>query len=225
MTKNFSAINKIFYIIGLLLVASFMAKLSYGWSIGQTMILTGAITGDRYANDAAWLIQLAPQAFLAIAGIAAMKQQNRLMIALIILALTVNFLDAYTNIVAFNELWQGYEAVLRQKGRTQDFINAAYSIGYAVAFLVTWFEEGVMLCIGSALIIFAEFAEEVGWKLHPIFQSFSAITNATGGNFSQANQMATSSQSNRGNNSHGNDGNNGNQSQNQRYQRPSRVRN
>lgn len=225
MTKDYSPVSKIFYIVILCIVAYFMMSLSYGWSLDQTMILTGAITGMEYASTGAWLIQLSPQALLAIAGIAMLKKQRNLSIALISSALLVNALDAYTNIVAFQELWPIHSAQLAKMGRSAEFINAAKTVGYGVAFLVTWFEEGVMLCIGTALILFGELGEEMGWNLPPFFRAFSAVTSGMGFNFSQANQMATRPQSNRGNNSHGNDGNNGSQNQNQRYQRPSRVRN
>lgn len=220
MTKDFSPISKLFYVGILLAVAAFMVKLSYGWSIDQTMVLTSAVTGDEYATDGAWLIQLAPQALLAIAGIAMMKRQNRLAMVLIVSALVVNGLDAYTNIIAFRELWPAYEARLTEMGRTQDFIEATRTVGYAVSFLVTWFEEGVMLCIGTALIIFTELAEEMRWNLPPFFRSFGAVTNAAGFNFTQASQMAASSQSDRSDN--GND--NRRSRENRTPQRPQRVR-
>lgn len=183
-----------------------MIKLSYGWSINQTMVLTGAVTGDQYANDGAWLIQLAPQALLAVAGIAMMKKQNRLSMVLIVFAVVVNILDAYTNIIAFRELWPQYQVELVQIGRSQQFIDATRTVGYTVSFLVTWFEEAIMLCIGTAMIIFVELAEEMRWNLPPFFRAFGTITSAAGGNFSQAkrasqnghtNNMATSARSDR----------------------------
>lgn len=226
MTKDYSPASKLFYIIILCVVAYFMVSLSYGWSLDQTMILTGAITGAEYANTGAWLIQLAPQALLAIAGIAMLKKQKNLSLVLIASALLVNALDAYTNVVAFQELWPIHSAQLIEMGRSPEFIKAAQTVGYGVAFLVTWFEEGVMLCIGTALILFGELGEEMGWNLPPFFRAFSAVASGMGGNFSPVSRMATRSQSSRSDNSHSNNGHNGHENQNseRQYERPQRVR-
>lgn len=186
MTRDFSPISKFAYILIIGAFIAFLVSLSYGWSLDQTSQFAAAITGPEFAKALAWLIQLGPQVCLAISAIALAQKQRRLGAALIVVALTLNFIDAYTNLVVFRENWPTYSASVRAI-RSADFVDAAYPVGMGFAFLITWGEEAISLALGTALVLFAELAREMRWNLPPFFRAFllQAATTArsAGGDF------------------------------------------
>lgn len=183
MTRNFSPVSKIAYIAILIAVIVFMIKLAYGWSIDQTAVFTSAVTGGQFADESAWLVQLMPQALLAIAAMAMAQRQRNLFYVLVVSALVINGIDAFTNIVTFQELWPTYSGAIVAQGRSAEFVEMTYPFGVALSFIVTWFEEGISLALGTALMLFGELAQEMGWRLPKFFRGFAVAARAAGGDF------------------------------------------
>lgn len=186
MTKNYSPLSKIAYMAILVAVIAFMVKMAYGWSIQQTAVFTSAFTGGEFATEAAWLIQFSPQAAFVIAAGAMARRQTRLAYAAILIGLSMNAIDAFTNIVTLKELWPSYSAVLVAQGRSAEFINMTYPVGLLFAFAVTWFEEAIMLAAATILMLFVEVSDDVGLRLPGSFRRFmvsvSSGAKAAGGN-------------------------------------------
>jgi hypothetical protein len=122
MTRNFSPISNVALIAIHLVVIWALAKLSYGWSLDQTEAFVSAITGGEWAQAAALLIQLSPQALLVAAGIYTVQGNLKMARGLIVSALAINALDAFTNVVAFNEWWPSRAAILLEQGRSLQFV-------------------------------------------------------------------------------------------------------
>lgn len=192
MTRNFSPISNILLIIIHLVVIWALARLSYGWSLDQTEAFVSAITGQEWAQAAALLIQLSPQALLVAAGIYTIQGNGRMARGLIISALAINALDAFTNIVAFNEWWPSRATVLLEQGRSPEFVNATRPVGQIFAFLVTWFEEGISLALGSMLQLIADHMQAMGQRPPRFFRA--GIVAAAGFNFRGVNEEARKQQ-------------------------------
>lgn len=187
MTRNFSPISNIALIIIDLVVIWALATLSYGWSLDQTEAFVSAITGAQWAQAAALLIQLSPQALLVAAGIYTVQGNGRMARGLIVAALAINALDAFTNIVAFNEWWPSRAALLYEQGRSAEFINATRPVGQLFAFLVTWFEEGISLALGILLQLVADHMEAMGRRPPRFFRA--GIVGAAGFDFRGVNKQ------------------------------------
>lgn len=181
MTRNFSPISNIALIIVHIIVIWTLGKLAYGWSMDQTEAFASAITGLEWAQAAAWLIQLAPQMLLVAASIYKMQGKSKMAVWLIVAALLVNALDAFTNIVAFNEWWPSRAAILVEQGRSLQFVNATRPVGQIFAFLVTWFEEAISLALGSLLQLVADHMEAMGRPYPRFFRA--GIVGAAGFDF------------------------------------------
>ena len=158
-----------------------MLSLSYGWSLDQTQDFMTAVVGTDAAQAGAWLIQLAPQMMLVAAAISKVNGNSQMARALIIGALLVNGLDAYTNVVTFREWWPTWAQSLIDAGRSAEFINATRPVGQGMAFLVTWFEEGVSLALGSMLQLVADHMQAMGQRPPRFFRS--GIVAAAGFDF------------------------------------------
>ena len=187
MTRNFSPISNIALIIIDLVVIWALATLSYGWSLDQTEAFVSAITGAQWAQAAALLIQLSPQALLVAAGIYTVQGNGRMARGLIVAALAINALDAFTNIVAFNEWWPSRAAILVEQGRSFQFVNATRPVGQIFAFLVTWFEEAISLALGSLLQLTADHMEAMGRRPPRFFRA--GIVGAAGFDFRGVNKQ------------------------------------
>lgn len=187
MTRNFSPISNIVLIAIHLVVIWALATLSYGWSLDQTEAFVSAITGAQWAQAAALLIQLSPQALLVAAGIYTVQGNGRMARGLIVAALAINALDAFTNIVAFNEWWPSRAAILVEQGRSFQFVNATRPVGQIFAFLVTWFEEAISLALGSLLQLTADHMEAMGRRPPRFFRA--GIVGAAGFDFRGVNKQ------------------------------------
>lgn len=188
MSKDFSPISKLLGIGFLGIVITAMFNLSYGWSMEQTQDFMSAIVGSEPSLMAAYLIQFAPQALLIIAAVAKMNGKNRMATGLIVAAAAVNFLDWYTNDVTFREWWPTWSQTLIDNGRSADFINATRPVGRMLAFLVTWFEEGISLALGAMLQLIAELMEGMGYRPPRFFRS--GIVAAAGFDFREVNRAS-----------------------------------
>jgi hypothetical protein len=171
MTRNFSPISNIVLIIIHLVTIWALAALSYGWSLDQTEAFASAITGAKWSQAAALLIQLSPQMLLVAASLYTLQKKRSMARGLIIAALVINALDAFTNIVAFNEWWPSRAALLIEQGRSLQFVNATRPVGQIFAFLVTWFEEALSIALGSMLQLIADYLEAVGRRPPRFFRS------------------------------------------------------
>jgi hypothetical protein len=192
MTRNFSPISNILLIVIHLVVIWALATLSYGWSLDQTEAFVSAITGAQWSQAAALLIQLSPQALLVAAGIYTIQGNSRMARGLIMSALAINALDAYTNIVAFNEWWPSRAASLLGQGRSPEFVNATRPVGQIFAFLVTWFEEAISLALGSMLQLVADHMQAMGQRPPRFFRA--GIVGAAGFDFRGVNKAAKKQQ-------------------------------
>lgn len=192
MTRNFSPISNILLIAIHLVVIWALATLSYGWSLDQTEAFVSAITGAQWSQAAALLIQLSPQALLVAAGIYTIQGNKRMARGLIITALLINALDAFTNIVAFNEWWPTRALALTQQGRSPEFVNATEPVGQIFAFLVTWFEEAISLALGSMLQLVADHMQAMGRRPPRFFRA--GIVGAAGFDFRGVNKAAREQQ-------------------------------
>lgn len=188
MTRNFSPVSNILLIAIHLVVIWALATLSYGWSLDQTEAFVSAITGAQWAQAAALLIQLSPQALLVAASIYTLQGNTRMARGLIFSALAINALDAFTNIVAFNEWWPSRATVLLEQGRSLEFVNATRPVGQIFAFLVTWFEEGISLALGSMLQLIADHMRAMGQRPPRFFRA--GIVGAAGFDFRGVNKQA-----------------------------------
>lgn len=188
MSKDFSPISKAMGIIFLGIVIVAMFNLSYGWSMEQTQDFMSAVVGNEPSLMAAYLIQFAPQAMLIIAAVAKMNGKNRMATGLIIAAGLVNLLDWYTNDVTFREWWPTWSRGLIEAGRSVEFIDATRPVGRFLAFLVTWFEEGISLALGAMLQLIAELMEGMGRRPPRFFRS--GVVAAAGFDFRGVNQDA-----------------------------------
>lgn len=188
MSKDFSPISKALGIIFLGIVIYAMFNLSYGWSMEQTQDFMSAVVGNEPSLMAAYLIQFAPQALLIIAAVAKMNGKDRMATGLIIAAFAINFLDWYTNDVTFREWWPKWSRGLVESGRSVEFVNATRPVGRALAFLVTWFEEGISLALGAMLQLIAELMQGLGYRPPRFFRS--GIVAAAGFDFRGVNEAA-----------------------------------
>ncbi len=171
MTKNFSPISNALLIAVHAVVIWAFLSLSYGWSLDQTQDFMSAVVGFESAKAGAWLIQLAPQMLLAAAAVSKLNNNRNMAIGLIVGALLVNALDAYTNVVTFQEWWPRWAAVLVESGRSPEFVSATEPVGKFMAFLVTWFEEGVSIALGSMLQLIADLMQAMGRRPPRFFRS------------------------------------------------------
>jgi len=158
-----------------------MLSLSYGWSLDQTQDFMTAVVGADAAQAGAWLIQLAPQMMLVAAAVSKLNGNGRMAAFLIGGALLVNLLDAYTNVITFREWWPTWAQTLIDSGRSVEFINATRPVGQVMAFLVTWFEEGVSLALGSMLQLVADHMQAMGQRPPRFFRA--GYANAAGFDF------------------------------------------
>ena len=188
MTRNFSPISNVILIIIHMVGIWAMLSLSYGWSLDQTQDFMTAVVGTDAAQAGAWLIQLAPQMLLVAAAISKLNGNGRMATFLIVGALVVNILDAYTNVVTFREWWPTWAQTLIESGRSTEFINATRPVGQAMAFLVTWFEEGVSLALGSMLQLVADHMQAMGQRPPRFFRA--GYANAAGFDFRGVNKSA-----------------------------------
>lgn len=188
MSKDFAPISKALGIIFLGIVIYAMFNLSYGWSMEQTQDFMSAVVGNQPSLMAAYLIQFAPQALLIIAAVAKMNGKNRMATGLIIAAFAINVLDWYTNDVTFREWWPKWTQTLISDGRSPEFINATRPVGRILAFLVTWFEEGISLALGAMLQLIAELMQGLGYRPPRFFRS--GIVGAAGFDFRGVNKAA-----------------------------------
>lgn len=188
MTRNFSPISNVILIIIHMVGIWAMLSLSYGWSLDQTQDFMTAVVGTDAAQAGAWLIQLAPQMLLVAAAISKLNGNGRMATFLIIGALVVNILDAYTNVITFREWWPTWAQALIDQGRSAEFINATRPVGQAMSFLVTWFEEGVSLALGSMLQLVADHMQAMGQRPPRFFRA--GYANAAGFDFRGVNKQA-----------------------------------
>jgi hypothetical protein len=188
MTRNFSPVSNVILIIIHAVGIWAMLSLSYGWSLDQTQDFMSAVVGIDAAAAGAWLIQLAPQMMLVAAAISKLNGNGRMATVLIASALLVNALDAYTNVVTFREWWPTWATYLIEQGRSAEFINATQPVGQAMAFLVTWFEEGVSLALGSMLQLVADHMQAMGQRPPRFFRA--GIVAAGGFDFRGVNKEA-----------------------------------
>lgn len=171
MTRNFSPISNLLLIgIHAVVIWAFLS-LSYGWSLDQTQDFMTAVVGADSAKAGAWLIQLAPQMMLAAAAMSRLNGNRNMAIGLVIGAFMVNILDAYTNVITFQEWWPRWAQVLIDSGRSREFVMATEPVGKFMAFLVTWFEEGVSIALGSMLQLVADYMEAMGRRPPRFFRS------------------------------------------------------
>lgn len=196
MTKDFNSLSKIAYIGVLVYFIWRVGELTWGWSISQTQVLTDAIFGNEYSMAGAWIIQLAPQALLAVVGVAMAKKQRNLALAMIVSALIINGIDTYTNIIGYRELWPVYQEKLISEGRSIDLIEAAYPLGIIFSFLVTWGEEVILLAAGTVIVLIVEVSEDIGKPLPNWFRSFGISSKTLGFGGSTFDAMATRTESN-----------------------------
>ena len=171
MTRNFSPISNIVLVIIHLIIIWALAVLAYGWSLDQTEAFVSAIVGNEWSQAAALLIQLAPQMLLVAASLYTLQGNRGMARGLIIAALAINALDAFTNIVAFNEWWPSRAMALVEMGRSPEFVGATRPVGQIFAFLVTWFEEALSIALGSMLQLVADYMEAMGRRPPRFFRS------------------------------------------------------
>lgn len=195
MSKDFSPISKSMGIIFLGIVIYAMFNLSYGWSMEQTQDFMSAVVGNEPSLMAAYLIQFAPQALLIIAAVAKMNGKDRMAHGLMAAAVAINLLDWYTNDVTFREWWPTWSQTLVADGRSIEFINATRPVGRVLAFLVTWFEEGISLALGAMLQLIAELMQGMGYRPPRFFRS--GLVAAAGFDFRGVNKQARQQSSSR----------------------------
>lgn len=192
MTKGYSPISNIL-LIGIHIVGIWaLVVLSYSWSLDQTQDFMTAVVGMQAAPAGAWLIQLAPQMLLVAAAISRMNGNHRAPTILILSALLVNALDAYTNIVTFREWWPTWSQALVAAGRSAEFVNATEPVGKLAAFLITWGEEGLSLALGSMLQLVADHMEAMGRRPPRFFRA--GLVSAGGFDFRGVNKQAREQQ-------------------------------
>lgn len=188
MTRNFSPVSNTILILIHLVSITAMLNLSYGWSLDQTEAFMSAVVGMEWANAAALLIQLSPQILLVAAAIYSLQGRLSMARGLMVSAFLINGIDAYTNIIAFNEWWPERAAALTASGRSAEFVNATQPIGKIFAFLVTWFEELISLALGSTFQLIADQMEAMGRRPPRFFRA--GVVSAAGGDFRGINKQA-----------------------------------
>ena len=151
---NFGTVMHILYLFGTVMVITAIARLVI-WSYGETLKLSGGVTGMEFRGNLAMIVQLGPLVFLLARRVfkdhGVMPQAATI---LFWLAILFNLADWLTNELAYaiggyvlpSELLIGFNVATIPEN-AQWAIKGGTIFGHFVCALVTWGEEGIIWLI------------------------------------------------------------------------------